>query len=146
MKIVLGSGVDNILLGRTEHQIIQQLGEPDKIWLTDFGDRELMYFERQLILKIESENNNRLGWIEVRNRSATLWGYRLWEIPKEELLARFVSKLGEKYEFEDYGSLECYSFNKNWVELQYELNQLACCNFGVLYGEADQALWPSVNT
>lgn len=142
MKIVLGSGVDNILFGLTEHQIIQQLGAPDKIWLTDCGNRELMYFDLQLVLKIELKNDNKLGWIEVHNRSATLWGVNLWEVPRKELLELLFLRLNEEYEFEDYSSLECYSFYENWVELQFELGQLKCCNFGVLYGENDQPLWP----
>ncbi|NEO87632.1 MAG: hypothetical protein F6J87_25725 [Spirulina sp. SIO3F2] len=142
MEIVLGSGVDDIVFGLTETQIIEQLGSPNKIWVTEFNDRELSYYEQQLVLKIEAENDHRLGWIEVHNRGATLWGNNLWETPREQLLELLTSKLGEDYEFEDYSSFECYSFYENWVELQFGLGRLRCCNFGVLYGENDQPLWP----
>ncbi|MGB0561638.1 MAG: hypothetical protein ACPGVO_07505 [Spirulinaceae cyanobacterium] len=148
MEIVIGSGVDNVLFGFTERQVVEKLGNPDKVWNIDYGnpedrDIELTYNELRLVLKIEKENESRLGWIEVHNQNATLWGIHPWRTSKSELLALLVERLDEDYEIEEYRSMECYLFDENWVELQYEFDRLYCFKLGVLYGEDDQPLWPN---
>lgn len=142
MQIKLNQGVDEILFGMTEDNIIAALGNPDKIVITDYGNREIIYNSLKLVLKIEFENEKRLGWIEVRNRQAKWLGVDPWKQKRETLLELLSKNLGDSYELDDYGELESYSFKKNWIELQYELGELTSFNFGVRYDENNKPLWP----
>ena len=74
MKIELERGVDNILFGMTESNIIGLMGPPNKIVLDGYGNRDLIYNELKLVLKIELENSARIGWIEVQCRTPI----RIW--------------------------------------------------------------------
>jgi hypothetical protein len=142
MQIDIGKGVGGIIFGLTEDEIHAAIGAPDKIYVTDLETRDLQYFSLKLVLKIEIDNDSRLGWIEVHNKSITFPWCNPWSTEKTELLKSLASKLGEEPEIDDYGHMESYMFAENWVELQFELGELSCINFGVLYGDDDQPLWP----
>ncbi len=142
MRITINFGVDNILFGMTEAEVICALGQPDKTVVTDYDDRELYYNQHKLVLKIEIENNARLGWIEVHNCHARWSDIDLCNIQRATLLELLSAELGDSYECEDYGHMESYSFNKHWIELQYEFDELTSFNFGVPYDDNDKPLWP----
>jgi hypothetical protein len=143
MQIDIGKGVGDIIFGLTEDDIRTAIGAPDKIDVTDLENRNLQYFALKLVLKIESSNDSRLGWIEVHNKSIVFPGCDPWSTEKSEFLKFLTSKLGEEPEMDDYGSMESYMFEEHWVELQFELGELSCINFGVPYGDDDQPLWPT---
>jgi hypothetical protein len=143
MQIQIGKGIDNILFGMNEDELINLLGTPDKIVVDDDQEsKDLYYYNLKLGLKIEPLNDNRLGWIEILNKGASWGNINPWELDREVLLELLSKSLGETFELDDYGRMESYSFNKNWVELQYQFGELSSFNFGVLYGEDDEPLWP----
>jgi hypothetical protein len=143
MQIYLGRGVDQISFGMTESDLIDLLGVPDKICVNDSGNRDLLYYQLKLILKIEPSNGSRLGWISVRNRAARLGQMNPWAVGRIEVLAYLASQLGEVAALDDYEWMESYSFNRAWVELQFELGELTSFNFGVPYGDDDEPIWPA---
>lgn len=140
MLIQLERGVDNIVFGMSEAELVKLLGNPDKIYLDGNESRNLEYRKLKLVLKIEP--NGRLGWIEVHNRESVWNGINPWQKDREELLGRLTVHFGQSCEFDDYGSMESYSFDSFWVELQYELGELTSFNFGVRYDEDDEPMWP----
>jgi hypothetical protein len=141
MQIIFERGVDNIIFGLTEAQVVALLGSPDKIAIDANDSRDLIYNHQKLVLKIEP--NGRLGWIEIHNKLATWDGITPWRIEKNALLTLIGKRLNESYEFEDYGHMESYIFQITWIELQYEFGELSCINIGVPYDENDQQRWPS---
>jgi hypothetical protein len=143
MQIQIGKGIDSIQFGMDEDELINLLGTPDKIVVADDQEsKDLYYYNLKLGLKIEPLNDKRLGWIEIRNKEARWGNINPWRLDCEVLLELIGKSLGENFELDDYGHMESYSFNKNWVELQYQFGELSSFNFGVLYGEDDEPLWP----
>jgi hypothetical protein len=142
MNIQIGRGVDEIIFGLPEAAILEMLGEPDKIDVSDSDNHRLMYYDLKLVLQIEPMNYDRLGWIRVHNKQATWNSINPWTMKREALLEMLSQFLGEKYEEDDLGHSEYFFFNQNWVELQYELGELTAFNIGVLYGDNDQPIWP----
>ncbi len=132
MEIHLNQGINDILFGMTETDIIGRLGIPNKIVNTDLGDRDLIYNELKLVFKIELENAGLLGWIEVHNQISRWSNVNPWTLEREALLKLLSQDLREDYTFDDYGHMESYTFTQNWVELQYEFGCLASFNFGQL--------------
>jgi hypothetical protein len=142
MDIQIGRGVGEILFGLTETAILEMLGKPDKIEVSDSDNRNLMYYGLKFVLQFEPMNDARLGWIRVHNKQATWNTINPWQLDREILLEKLSQFLGEPYEFEDYDYSEHYFFQENWVELQYEFGELYAFNIGVLYGPDDQPQWP----
>jgi hypothetical protein len=142
MNIQIGRGVDEILFGLPEPSILEMLGQPDKIDVSDSDNRHLIYYSLKLDLQIEPLNDDRLGWIRVHNKQSTWNEINPWNVDRETLLEMLSQFLGEPYEFEEYGYSDYYYFRNNWVELQYEFGELNAFNIGVLYGDEDEPMWP----
>lgn len=143
MNIVLGYGIDNIVFGLREPNLVKLLGPANKRTVTESGNIDLQYYQSKLILKIEPENEERLGWIVVRNRQSRMLGINPWLMERTELLALLATALNQGYEFSDYDSMESYFFDNRWLELQYELGDLTSISFGVPYTDNDEPLWPA---
>jgi hypothetical protein len=61
-----------------------------------------------------------------------------------DVVPRVTAALGEEPEREDLGSLETYFYPRRWVEVYVRFGRVESVNFGVVYDEADQPQWPSV--
>jgi len=145
MNIEISRGLDRFLFGMTEQDLAAVLGPPDKIIVTDFDNRDLCYYNLQVVFKIEPTNDNRLGWLSVYDPVTTMGDLYPWKMPKDELLATLNAALGEPFEMNDYGEMESYYFPEHKVELQYRLGRLDAFNFGVPYGDDDQPIWPPLH-
>ena len=53
MNIEISRGLGELLFGMTEQELISVLGKPDKIIVTEFDNRDLCYYDLQVVLKIE---------------------------------------------------------------------------------------------
>jgi len=144
MNIEISRGLDRLLFGMTEKEVVTLLGPPDKIIVTEYDNRDLCYYNLQVIFKIEPANGSRLGWLSVYDPATTLGDLYPWRISKDELLATLSAALSESFEVDDYGEMESYFFPEHHVELQYRLGRLHAFNFGVPYGADDEPLWPAL--
>lgn len=97
-----------------------------------------------LELSFEPENENLLGWIEVHHSQGTLFGYQLIGHSRQNVLDLLAKELENPPECEDYGSFNTAFYEDQWLELNFEFGRLKNINFGVLYGEDDEPLWPNV--
>ncbi|MGR3278008.1 hypothetical protein ACSYAD_23195 [Acaryochloris marina NIES-2412] len=143
MKVILGAGVGNLRFGLSEAQVKELLGVEDKLYETEFGCRRLQFNSVMLELSFEPDNDNRLGWIEVYNPSATLLGCKLIGQSRQTVLESLEPELGQPSEFEDYGSFDTVFYDDQWLELQFKFGHLVNLNIGVLYGKDDQPVWPT---
>lgn len=144
MNIEISRGLDEILFGMTEQELANLLGPPDKIIVTDFDNRDLCYYNLQVVFKIEPVNGNRLGWLSIYDPATTLGNLYPWRVSRDELLATLSAALSEPFEIDDYGDMESYYFSEHQVELQYRLGRLDAFNLGVPYGGDGQPIWPSL--
>jgi hypothetical protein len=142
MLIKLGCGIDNILFGMTEKEIVELIGLPDKVVIDGYNNRNLIYNRLRIILKIELENESRFGWLEIHNKQARWNNANPWELERKFFLELLSTSLNDSYSLDDYGEMESYSFKENWIELQYEFGELASFNFGVNYYLNNEPLWP----
>lgn len=143
MEIVIGTGIGNLLFGFTESQVKEILGLEDKLYETDSGRRVFQFYDEMLALSFEPDNDGLLGWIEVYNREATLFGHKLLWQPKQKVLELLSTELGQPSECEDYGSFDTVFYAEQWLDLHFMFGQLTNLNIGVLYGKDNEPLWPT---
>jgi hypothetical protein len=143
MEVIPGVGTDLIQFGIAEAEAIALLGQPDKTYRTDEGCKRLQFNRLRLELSFEPENDYRLGWIEIHNPELSLGGRKIIGTSQENALVYVTEFLKEQPELEDYGSFVSVSYDKHWLELQFQFGRLDCVNVGVLYDEAETPRWPS---
>jgi hypothetical protein len=132
MKISIGIGIGDVLFGLTESKVKEILGLEDKSYETDSGCRRLQFYDKRLELSFEPENDGLLGWIEVYNPEAMLFGYKLLGQSKQKVLELLATELGQPSEFEDYGSFETALYKEQWLELHFQFGRLTNLNIGDL--------------
>ena len=142
MDISIGKGIDDFVFGKTESEIIETHGLPNKKYIDEFGDIYFKYNALEITLKFEKEHAYRLGWIETSNIKAKLLDYSPWTIAKQNLIPELTRILSEPPETEDYGSFESVTYNNSWIEFQFEYGKLNQINFGVLLDDNNQPKWP----
>jgi hypothetical protein len=143
LKITLGCGIELVSFGATENEVKSLLGEPDKVYFTDSDCKRLQYNDLLIELSLEPDNENRLGWLEIHNPDAELFGSRLIGKSFAEIEAFLKSKLEGTPTIDDYGSSISVNYDDQWLELQFEFDRLTNINFGVLYSDNDIVLWPT---
>ena len=140
MHIEIGKGLSNTLFGISEKDIINKFGRPDKVYIDEYKDKYLQYYKSQVVYKLESEYNNILGWIEVYNKNAILFGKNFFNMSQKQVIEYITNELNEEPTLDDYSSFESYTFNNNWLELQFTLGKLRNINFGYLFDENDEPI------
>jgi hypothetical protein len=143
MEIQIGIGIGDILFGFTEGRVKEILGSEDKLYKTEFGCRRFQFNNKMLELSFEPDNDGLLGWIEVHNPEAILFGHKLLCQSKQKVLEILVTELGQPSEYNDYGSFDTAFYEEQWLELHFQFGRLTNLNIGVLYGKDDEPLWPN---
>ena len=143
MEVLPGKGISVISFGVTEKEAINFLGSPDKVYTTDSGCKRLQFNKLQIELSFEPDNNSLLGWLEVHDSNAILFGKNIIGKEQNEVLNFVTDKLKEKPEIEDYGSFISATYETEWLELQFEFGALKSINLGVKYNDNDTPQWPN---
>ncbi len=143
MEIMIGAGIGKVLFGFTEATAREILGLEDKLYETDSGCRRLQFNEAMLELSFEPDNGGLLGWPEVHNPNAKLFGHLWVGQPRQAVLDLLEAYLGKPSEYEDYGSFDTVFYEDQWLELHFKFGRLTNLNLGVLYGEDDEPIWPA---
>jgi|TARA_Y100001968_G_scaffold321015_1_gene354791 hypothetical protein len=142
MDLYIGKGMDTLLFGVTENEAKKLLGSPNKSYFTDSGCKRLQYNEMKIELSFEPENDDRLGWLEVHNKEAKLFGSSLIGLSEISAVEFLDSRLISKPKYNDFGGFTSINYEDEWLELQIQFGIVKCINFGVLFGENDAPSWP----
>lgn len=143
MVIYLGCSLDDIFFGLAISDVIQLLGNPNKI---NEDEREgfIVYYYNKKMAKFyfSLEDHNKLYTIEVFHPDTYLWnqkviGMRMSEI--EELL-----KENSLYTegVEDYDYFEAIFCREIWSVFCFEYDRLKSIEFSVLCDENNNLIWP----
>jgi len=120
MNITIGKGYDSIAFGLTEKQVIEQLGQADKIYDLEYDEAEndicFEYHAIQVSLNFSPSENNRLIWIAVKDRNCKINGEYLWSKDKADIIQLFEDKLQSQHVSDDNGSLESIGFEDHGLE------------------------------
>jgi hypothetical protein len=130
LTIRINEGFGAIKFGINKNDALTLLGHADKIYTTDFECTRWQYNNLMIELSFEPEYNDTLGWIEVYNREAKLFDYKLIGLKQNEVLNFLSSRIDEKPEIEDYGSFVSVNYESIWLELQFQFDKLININFG----------------
>ena len=142
MDLYIGKGIDSLLFGVTENEAQKLLGSPDKIYFTDSGCKRIQYNELEIELSFEPDSDNRLGWLEVHNKEAKLFGSSLIGLSEKTAVELLNSMLNSKPKYDDFGGFMSINYEDEWLELQVQFGIVKSINFGVLFGENDAPSWP----
>jgi hypothetical protein len=120
MKINLKSGIDKLLFGMLQKDVIALYGKPTKSYNDEDDNVILLYNDQKLRLTFYVEEGLKLGYIVSSNEKSVLDDYKIigktMEIIKKDLALKGL-KIWEEESFDTY---ENYFNEDYWIIIQTE--------------------------
>ncbi|WP_266203622.1 hypothetical protein [Pontibacter kalidii] len=145
--IRLGKGLGKIKFGLTMDEVEELLGEPEEVEESDeedeFEHQAWNYWEEGYSLYFDKEDDYRLSCIETANREVQIFGERVFEMSREQILQLFADQEITNPEEEEAETGETrISFEKEMIDLYFDEDQLIAVNFGVFINDDLEVVWP----
>jgi hypothetical protein len=145
--IRLGKGLGKIKFGLTMEEVEELLGEPEEVEASDeddeFEHQAWNYWEDGYSLYFDKEDDYKLSCIETANREVQLWGERVFEMSKDQVIRLFADNdITNPEEEEEEAGETRLSYEKEMIDLYFDEDQLIAINFGVFINDNLQVVWP----
>ena len=143
MEIKVGIGLDNIVFGMLQDEVIGILGEPDKISETE-NSYGIIYYFNNLLTKVgfDIEKDNKLYSIEVHHPEVVLFNTKVIGMKKSEVLNLLKAYGYSDVMHEDYETFETIFCEEIWSTFSFEFDRLTNIEFSPLYKNKDDIIWP----
>jgi hypothetical protein len=138
MEVKLGFGLDEISFGISQDSLRDMIGKPDKIDV-DHDELPLLKYNG-LMCTFWMDESDKLHWIQSSNPLLTLQNTKVIGMGVLDVIAKLALEFGYSHEFEDYGSMESYSFPEHELEIQSEYGIVTDICFGH-YWKDDEPLY-----
>jgi hypothetical protein len=138
MKINPKNGVDKLLFGMKQKDVISIYGNPDKQFEDDDNNVIFLYNQHKLRLTFYEDEAFKLGYIITSNEEATLLD--------KKIMGRNVIDVKDELPFktweqEDFDSTENHFNESNWLILQSEYNDIIRIEIGAIINDNDEFDW-----
>ncbi|WP_396145941.1 hypothetical protein [Flavobacterium sp.] len=138
MKLNPKSGIDSLLFGMKQQDVMALYGTPDKKFEDDDNNIIFLYNQQKLRLTFYEDEDFRLGYIITSNENATLLDKKVIGCNVKSLIADLPFKSWEK---EDFDSTENHFNESNWLTLQSEFDVVIRIELGAIIKDNDEFDW-----
>ena len=138
MKINPKNGIDQLLFGMKQKDVLALYGAPDKQFEDEDNNSIFLYNEKKLRLTFYEDEDFRLGYIITSNPEVTLLD--------KKVIGRNVTELKQELPFktweqEDFDSTENHFNESNWLILQSEFDVVIRIEIGAIINDSDEFDW-----
>jgi hypothetical protein len=142
MQLKPGKGIGELTFGMMPATVVEMLGEPDKIFVSDDEEDEFIYQynELRLMLTFYKHENDRLGYIRSSNPAVTYYGAPMIDQPVKEMLEGPMKSI-KNWQIEKYDFFDTYLNEKSWIVLNVEYERITDLEIGVPLGDDDVYVW-----
>jgi hypothetical protein len=150
-KIIPGNGIGNVLLGMKIADVEKILGQPDDKEVIEYDDGEnsctLYYFDLQVDLTFESDDDDKLSFISVENEQFSIEGRIKVGQSKEEVKNHCKALNYSEPELEDLSSdeapnQELLSFDIENINFWFTDDKLDEIQIGPFWKDDETPIWP----
>jgi hypothetical protein len=132
------NGVDQLLFGMKQKDVIAIYGEPDKQFKDDDQNIIYLYNSQQLRITFYEDESMKLGYIITSHPEVTLLG--------KEIMGKEVAEVKNELPFktweqEDFDSTENHFNESNWLVLQSEYGKIIRVEIGAIINDKDEFEW-----
>jgi len=141
MKINLKNGIDKLLFGMKQNDVIALYGKPNRNYKDEDDNLIFAYNAQKMRLTFYQEEDLKLGYIvasspDLELLGNTIVGQKISEV-KKELAAKGITKFTQ----EDFDTFENYFNEDNWFILQTEFDEVVKFEIGAIINAKDEFDW-----
>lgn len=139
MELKLKYGIDNIVFGMTEFDIVKILGNPDKISKDDNEDVFYQYNESKIRVTFLSDEQGKLGNISCANSKLLFKGKKIIGSSVAEVKSLFNEI--EDWEIDRYETFDSYYNEEVNLTLNVEYDEITYIDIFVPFNDSDEYDW-----
>ncbi len=141
MKINLKTGVDKLLFGMKQNDVISIYGKPDRNYKDEDDNVIFAYKDKKLRLTFYKDEEFKLGYIIASAKELDLLGIsiigRCISDVKNDLNSQGITKFSQ----EDFDTFENYFNEENWFIIQTEFDEVVKFEIGAIINNKDEFDW-----
>jgi hypothetical protein len=138
MKVNPKNGIDQLLFGMLQNDVIAIYGAPDKQFEDEDQNVIFLYNKPQLRLTFYQDEAMKLGYMITSNPEVTLLDKKIMNADVEAIKNELPFKAWEK---EDFDSTENHFNESNWLVLQSEFGKIIRVEIGAIINDKDEFVW-----
>lgn len=138
MKINPKNGIDQLLFGMKQTDVIALYGNPDKQFDDDDSNVIFLYNDKKLRLTFYEDEQFRLGYIITSNSNSVLLDQKIIGRSVEEVKLSLPFK---SWEIESFDSTDNHFNESNWLTLQSEYGTIIRIEIGAIINDNDEFEW-----
>ena len=135
MIVNLKNGIDKLLFGMKQNDVLKLYSQPDKQFSDDDDNLIFIYFDTKLRLTFYQEEDFRLGYIISSNPNLVVLNHLVIGKKVDELKNELPFK---SWEIENFDSSENHFNESNWLILQVEFNEVVKIEIGAIINDKDE--------
>jgi hypothetical protein len=141
MKINLKNGIDNLLFGMKQNDVIALCGKPNRNYKDEDDNVIFAYNALKMRLTFYKDEEFKMGYIVASSADLELFGNSIIgkniNEAKKELAAKGITKFTQ----EEFDTYENYFNEDNWIILQTEFDEVVKFEIGAIINAKDEFEW-----
>lgn len=143
MELKPGTGIGPVVFGLLPDEVIDTLGQPDRVGLDEEDEGSLSYQYNHLKLRLTfyERTDGRLGYMRCAHPNLRYLGEKIIGAPvsKVQFLLR---KAKRSWHFETYEFFDAYFDERHWLTLNVEYEAVISLELGLPFDEEGNYIWP----
>lgn len=141
MEIKLKYGIDNLLFGMKEQDVIKVLGKPDTQYKDEEENVVFMYNARKLRLIFYKEEEFKLGYITTTEANVKLFGTALIGKNWSDIFPILEKNKLKSFETDTIEGMMSYFNEDNWIFFHVDYNEIVKVEVGAVFSDKDEFDW-----
>ena len=141
MKISPKSGIDKLLFGMKQNDVIALYGKPNRNYKDEDDNMIFAYNALKMRLTFYQDEEFKLGYIVASSSDLELFGNKVIGKNISEAKKDLATKGITKFTLEDFDTFENYFNEDNWFILQTEFDEVVKFEIGAIINSKDEFDW-----
>jgi hypothetical protein len=141
MKINLKNGIDKLLFGMKQNDVIALYGKPNQNYKDEDENVIFTYNSLKMRLTFYQEEELKLGYIVASDRNLELLGHTIIGKKISEAKKELATNGITKFTQESFDTFENYFNEDNWFILQTEFEEVVKFEIGAIINAKDEFDW-----
>ena len=137
MEIKLKYGIDNLLFGMKEQDVIKILGKPDSSYKDEDENVVFIYNSRKLRLTFYKEEDFKLGYMTTSNSMVKLFNTSLIGKNWSEVYPILEKNKVKYFESDTSEGILSYFNEENWLFFHLDYNEIVKIELGAVFKEKE---------
>jgi hypothetical protein len=145
MKINLKHGIDQLVFGMKQNDVIAIYGKPNRNYKDEDDNVIFSYNSLKMRLTFYMEEDLKLGYIVASSAEMELFEHKIIGRKISDVKSELVSKGITKFTQEDFDTFENYFNEDHWIIFQTEFDEVVKFEIGAIINDKDEFDWKFKN-